>query len=166
MACKNKKCINKDKSLQIVPEYNSSLHSEGLYTIREDSIPIREKLLKNSIINQTHNSNKLNETPQDTASAIRKPIDKLALASGISFYSGLAIGSISNLLGLSTLVIGLASGVMALGGLIMAIIAMRKIKRNGFQKRGFVLSKSVVIVFSIFIILGVISALTLAGILK
>ncbi len=116
-------------------------------------------LVKNKITCKGVTLNKTLEKTEPKAlnedKAEKKPIEKTAKIAGWIFYSGLVLNIIAALLGIPTYYI---LSITLLIGYILAFVALAKIRESKDKFRGRRLAISIIVIYSIFLLLALILA--------
>jgi hypothetical protein len=130
--------------------------------IRDSSIPKHPIKIKTTA---SKAKRKIQVSVTDSLPKEKRKTDKFAIASGISFYSGMLLAGISEILGLSFIMLGTISGLLAVAGVVLAILAIRNKKKFAGKYKGYGWAISVLIVFGLLLLSGLMSALALSSLL-
>lgn len=168
IACKPKKYIypqlpvvnSVDVSFDIVK--SSQNHPKYTSEMRDSSIQEHPTGIKTT---ETKSKHKIQVPLTDSLPKVKRKTDRLAIASGISFYSGMLLSGIAEILGLSFVMLGVVSGLLAVAGIVLAILAIRNKKKFAGKYKGYGWAISVLIVFGLLLLSGLMSALALSSLL-
>ncbi len=168
IACKPKKNIYSQlpavNSVDVSFDFVKTSQNHPNYTseMRDSSIHEHPTGIKTTAIKSKH---KIQVPLTDSLPKVKRKTDRLAIASGISFYSGMLLAGIGEILGLSFIMLGTISGLLAVAGVVLAILAIRNKKKFAGKYKGYGWAISVLIVFGLLLLSGLMSALALSSLL-
>lgn len=144
--------IANSKSQNLVPDH----------LIRDTVAVVPNKSLKTNSIKIKH---KNHLAIIDTLPKENRKTDRLSMASGISFYSGMLLAGIGNILGVSFIFLSVVTGLLAISGVVLAIMALKNRKKHIGKFKGYGWAISVLIIFGLLVFSGLMSAIALSGLL-